>query len=203
MPSLRLHLEVAGVPGEGEGEEAVGLVLASFTPRDCGRATNQSIRHSTSLNRFIHHFPGPKGGRKLRRRAAGSQREREARQALARAPGRAAAAETTVPGLLREAGSEAKRGAGTSGLRAKPKSVKRAKEERRSAVPAAAWRASFTASSAGAKRPGQRLGSAEPGGPGTQWACFCRGAGGGWQMASTQLRASRRGVIGRSGGGGF
>lgn len=112
----RLHLAVVGVRGEGEGKEAVSGVLASFTPRACGRATNQSIRHSSSLNRFVHHNPGPKGGRKLRLRAVGSQRVREARQAPARAPGRAAAAETAVRGLLRGAGGEAKRGAGTSGL---------------------------------------------------------------------------------------
>ncbi|XP_025789411.1 T-box transcription factor TBX3-like [Puma concolor] len=78
--------------------------------------SNPSNRHSSSSNRVLRLISNPKGAGKLRPKAVGAKRVRgklaklpHARQAGTRR------AETTVPGLQRDAGSVAKRGAGTSG----------------------------------------------------------------------------------------
>lgn len=70
------------------------LLLASLTPRACGRGTNQSVPHPSSLNRSVRCFQGPKGGRKLRLCSWLAARAGSSPSSCA--PGRRAAAETAV-----------------------------------------------------------------------------------------------------------
>lgn len=115
---------MGSIPSAASGTEPVcGLVCAwrwveKFTERGRGKAaegplsthtlhtqelwsdTNPSIGHTSSQNRFGCGFPDLNRARKLRLRAFGSQRAREAHQALARTPGRDVETETIVPGLL-------------------------------------------------------------------------------------------------------